>query len=632
MPADLVKFGDDFEFDRRAYELRRAGSSLKLERIPMELLSILLERSGELVSRDEIVERIWGKDVFLDTDNSINAAIRKIRYALKDDPERPRFLQTVTGKGYRFIAPVVEVGSSGVPPPLRPEGQASAVAPTSTHATTQRVSAKRIILLIIPVLLAAAAAYWRWAPPGERSINRRVMLAVLPFANLSDNHTQDYFSDGLTEETITDLGELNPEKLGVIARTSAMAYKGKSKSIEQIGRELDVDYVLEGSVRREGNDARITAQLIRVRDQSHMWAHTYTREVGGLLALQDELGRAIAQQVRVELALSRAQATTGISNAEAYEAHLKGRFYLAKRTVPDLLKSKDYFEQSKNIEPGFALAYAGLADSYLALAIASPLEFFPKAKTAASRALELDQELADAHAAMGAASANFDYDWPGAERELKRAIELNSNCADAHYFYASYYLAPLGRWDEAFAEMKRALELDPLSGIYNSFLGLLYFYDRRYDQALDQLKWTLQLDPDFFITHYHLAWVYSQLGRYPEAIGEFSRARILAGQNRSIVDAEESTLRKAFARDEAAGFWKEMANLNAKHGGNVGEFDMPQVYARLGQKERALGWLEKTIEERASLATFMNVDPGLDPLRADARFEELLARMGLSHR
>jgi TolB-like protein/DNA-binding winged helix-turn-helix (wHTH) protein/Tfp pilus assembly protein PilF len=632
MPADLVKFGDDFEFDRRAYELRRAGSSLKLERIPMELLSILLERRGELVSRDEIVERIWGKDVFLDTDNSINAAVRKIRYALKDDPERPRFLQTVTAKGYRFIAQVVEVGPPEFPPQLRPEGQASAVASVPTHVTNHRVLAKRIILLIIPALLAAAAAYWRWAQPGDGPVNRRMMLAVLPFANLSGDPAQDYFSDGLTEETITDLGELNPEKLGVIARTSAMAYKGKSKSIAQIGRELGVDYVLEGSVRREGNDARITAQLIRVRDQSHLWAHTYTREVGGLLALQDELGRAIAQQVRVELTLSRAKANRGISNAEAYEAYLKGRYYLAKRTIPDLLKSKDSFEQSKNIEPGFALAYAGLADSYLALAISSPLEFFPKARTAASRALELDQEVADAHAAIGAVSAIFDYDWPGAEQEFKRAIELNSNCADAHYFYATYYLAPLGRWDEAFAEMKRALDLDPLSGIYNSFLGLLYFYDRRYDQALDQLNRTLQLDPDFFIAHYHLAWVYSHLGKYPEAIGEFSRARILAGQNRSIVDADESILRKAFARDGPQGFWKEMASLNAEHGRNVGEFDMPQVYARLGQKERALGWLETTIEERASLATFMNVDPGLDPLRGDARFEELLARMGLSHR
>jgi TolB-like protein/DNA-binding winged helix-turn-helix (wHTH) protein len=343
MPADIVKFGDGFELDRNSYELRRAGRALKLERIPLDILFLLVERRGQLVTREDIIARIWGRDVFLDTDSSINGAIRKIRLALKDDPDNPVFLQTVTGKGYRFIAAVTEAEApfyegggkklvasrSLAPASLAQEGSVPLATQPEPGSPEQRspeqrrpeqrrpeqrspeqrpplTSRPRVVaalgILLVVVVVAAAIYGFRLRSSPSAGPQSRVMLAVLPFANLSNDPEQEYFSDGLTEETITDLGELNPERLGVIARTSAASYKHTTKTIAQIGHELGVDYVLEGSVRREGGSARVSAQLIRVSDQVHLWAHNYDRETGGLLALQNELGRAIAQQVQVKLA------------------------------------------------------------------------------------------------------------------------------------------------------------------------------------------------------------------------------------------------------------------------------------------------------------------------------------------
>jgi TolB-like protein len=458
----------------------------------------------------------------------------------------------------------------------------------------------------------------------------RVMLVVLPFANLSNDPEQEYFSDGLTEETITDLGELNPEQLGVIARTSSMAYKQTDKTITQIGTELGVDYVLEGSVRHEGGAVRISAQLIRVKDQTHLWAHNYERETGGLLALQNELGRAIARQVQVKLAQRYGNRPINkyAANPEAYELYLKGRFFLNKRTWPEIPESTEYFQRSIEKDPGFALAYAGLADSYMASAIGSPQEFDPKAKTAATRALEIDDDLAEAHAVLGAEKADFEYDWQGAEQEFKRAIELDPNYADAHFRYAWSYLTPLGKSEQAIAEMKKALELDPFSRIDNTVSGCIYFYARRYDEALEQFDRAIKLNPDFFVTYYHLSWLYSQLGQYQSAIAELTKGRLLAGNDRvKFAASDEVNLRRAFAAEGARGFWLQ---IQGEKNTEVGEFGRPQVYARLGDKEKALEWLERTYDERGTLGTLMNVDPAFDSLRSDPRFRDLVRRMGLT--
>jgi TolB-like protein/DNA-binding winged helix-turn-helix (wHTH) protein len=334
MRAGVLKFGNGLELDPVAYELRRSGRALKLERIPLDVLFLLVERRGQLVTREEIIAKVWGKDVFLDTDSSINGAIRKIRQTLKDDPENPLFVQTVTGKGYRFIAVATEAES---PVQQVDVGKIESSKTIAQDASALLASAERRIsltswpwvasLAALVVLTLAIGIYGLRSRSGPAS-EHRVMLAVLPFANLSNDPEQEYFSDGLTEETITDLGEVNPERLGVIARTSASAYKHTNKTIAQIGHELGVDYILEGSVRREGGSARITAQLIRVKDQVHLWAHNYDRETGGLLALQNELGRAIAQQVQVKLTTLYGVRLLNkyAPNPEAYELYLKAGF------------------------------------------------------------------------------------------------------------------------------------------------------------------------------------------------------------------------------------------------------------------------------------------------------------------
>lgn len=421
----------------------------------------------------------------------------------------------------------------------------------------------------------------------------------------------------------------------MIARTSAAPYKHTSKTIAQIGHELGVDYILEGSVRREGGSARVSAQLIRVKDQVHLWAHNYDWETGGLLALQNELGRAIAQQVQVKLAPPYGGRPTNkyAPHPEAYELYLKGRFYLNQSTFPEIDKSAEYFQRSLEKDPSFALAYAGLADSHLANSIRSPQTFYPRAQAAASRALELDDDLAEAHTALGAEKATFEYDWPGAEQEFKRALELNPNDADAHFRYSWAYLTPLGKSEQTIAEMKKALELDPFSRIYNTVFGMTYFYARKYDLAEEQFKKAIDLNPDFFVTYYHSAWLYSQIGRYPEAIGELTKGRLLSGDDRvKIAASEDVALKNAFATQGARGFWQQILKEQEKIDLEVGEFDQPHVYARLGEKQKALESLDRGYAEREPLGTLLNVDPAFDLLRSDQRFGDIVRRMGLAPR
>ena len=620
-----------FEIDFGLGEIRKEGRRVPVQEQPFRVLAFLLERPGEVVTREQLQARLWPAHTYVGFDEGLNTAIRKLRVSFGDSAENPRFIQTVSRRGYRFIAPVSEATSVDPQPPAVENVTAPQTVGELPHARPWWTRRPAWALAAVIVIVILSALVFLTHP--HRSANltgpQRVMLAILPFQNLSNGPEQEYFSDGLTEETIADLGELNPERLGVIARTSAAAYKHTDKTIAQIGRELGVDYILEGSVRREGENVRITAQLIRVRDQAHLWAHNYDRETGGLLALQNELGRAIAQQVQVKLTTLYGVRSINryAPNPDAYELYLKGRFYLRQRTFDAMDESIQYFQRSIQKDPGFALAYAGLADSYLARATGSPQEFDPKAKAAASRALELDDDIAEAHAALGAEEADFEYDWPAAEREFKRALELNPNLADAHYRYAWTYLTPLGKSDEAISEMKKALELDPFSRMDNTVFGLIYFYARKYEQAEEQFKKAIELNPDFFVTYYHLAWLYSQKGQYLDAITQFTKGRILSSDDGVVKSAaaRDRALKKALAAKGAAGFWQQLLQSR-----EIGEFDTPQVYARLGDKEKALKGLERNYEERATLGTLLNVDPAFDSLHSDQRFDDLVRRMGLT--
>jgi len=625
--------------------LLRDGEPVTLTSKAFETLLVLVERREKVVSKDELMQALW-PDSFVEESN-LTQHISILRKALGETPQDHRYILTFPGRGYRFAGNVRLITQPEGD--LEVEGRSQALddvigQKTAAHRLSGSSSWQRVATWVglAAIALAATVAVGRWLnisrdrrhTAASADAGRRKMLVVLPFQNLSNDPEQEYFSDGLTEETITDLGELNPEKLGVIARTSAMAYKHTDKTIAEIGRELGTDYVLEGSVRREGGTARVSAQLIRVNDQTHLWAHNYEREVAGLLAVQSELGTAIAQQVQIELEPERGTRLTRkhVPNTESYEIYLQGLFFLNKRTYDDENKSVIFFEQSVRKDPGFAPAYAALAYAYLALSIFSPEHFFPLAASAAKRALELDDDLAEAHAALGAEKADFEFDWQGADRELKRAIELNPNSAVAHFFLSGSYLNPFGKSEQAIGEMKKALELDPLSPIFNSYLGLDYFYARQYDKALIQYKKTIELYPDFHITHYWLAWLYSQRGQYPDAITEITKARLLEGGERAKwAAANKIVLTNAYAANGPRGFWQQIQRANERTGRNFGEFDIPQVYARLGEKDLALEWLGRNYEARTPFTIYMNIDPAYDSIRSDPRFESLAKRIGLAH-
>lgn len=420
----LLRLSENLELDPQAYELRRAGRSVRLERIPMEILLLLLERRPELVTREQIVERIWGAGVFVDTDNSINAAIFKIRQALRDDPENPRFIRTITGKGYRFIASPLEAA----PPPV--------ARPTPSRLGTR---ARWVLLAAVVVAAATVGALFRRSPEG------RQMLAVLPFENLTGDPGQDYFSDGFTEEMITRLGALQPRRLGVIARTSVMQYKESPAPLDRLARELGVQYALEGSVRRDGQRVRVTAQLIHLKDQTHLWARQFDREATDVLLIQSDIARAIADEIELTLGASRASLERSpvfsARGYEAYDHYLRGRYFWNTRTQDGFRRALESFQLAIEANPEDARAYAGLADTYTlmgAYQYAPVAEVIPRARDAALQALEIDENLGAALTSLALINASYDLDWKTAEDRFRRAIELEPNYATAHHWYAEY--------------------------------------------------------------------------------------------------------------------------------------------------------------------------------------------------
>jgi TolB-like protein len=588
-----------------------------------DLLLLLVERGGEVVSKEELMQALWPSTVVIEA--NLTQQVAMVRKALGTSGHR--YVVTHPGRGYSMVEPV------------RVSSTTDQTSTARAHSLAWPPRSVRIALGFILIVIAALACMWwlRSASPTHPAASgvplQRSMLAILPFQNLSNDPEQEYLSDGLTEETIADLGELSPESLSVIARTSAMTYKHTSKSVTQIGNELGADYLLEGSVRREGATVRVTAQLIRVKDQSHLWAHSYDRELTGLLALQKEMGRAIAQQVRVKLATSytNSKSESYVPNSEAYELYLQGLAHVAKRTHAEIGRAIDCLERASAKDPSFALAYAELASAHTADAVFDAQKAYPAAAAAAARALDLDDSLAVAHAALGAEKAAFEYDWPGAEFQLKRAIELNPNSAQAHFQLSISYMTPLGKTSEAIAEMRKALELDPLSPIYNTVMGLTYLFARQYEDARAQLDKTVRLYPDFFIAHAHLVWLYTQLGEYSSAITELVKYRRLTSRDSpQQITFYESTLRKDLAAQGSRGFWLRIQkDMATGPGGEEVPFNDAQVYGRLADVDNAMEALRRDYESRTFFVTFINVDPAYDAIRSDIRFTSLVRRMGL---
>jgi len=635
-PYRRLRFGV-FEMDLRTGELRKHGMQVRLQRQPFQVLAMLLEHPGEVVTREELQRNLWPADTFVDFDHGLNKAINKIRDALGDSAEIPRFLETVSRRGYRFLAEVKHVDDSSVavPTPGRevlaePQGSDLAKAASqpaahkrfATSRTSRRLGA---ILALFLVILAASALYLRNRP--SSSLIRS--LAVLPLESLSGDASQDYFADGMTDELITDLGQISA--LRVISRTSVMSYKRVRKPLPQIARELNVDGIVEGTVLRSGNQVRITAQLIKASDDKHLWARSYEGDLRDTLALQNQVARSIAEEIRINVNPTEQAELKSVKvvDPQAYESYLKGRFFWNKRTADGLKVAAAYFNQAVEEDPSYPQAYSGLADTYALLgdwqyAVMTPKEALPKAKAAATKALELDNTLGEAHNSLAFCLDGFDWDFASADKEFLRAIELNPNYATAHHWYA-WHLSLLGRNDQAISEMKKAKDLDPLSLIINADLAELFLIAHSYDESIQQSRRTIEMDANFALAHNQLAQAYIQKQMFAEAVAELQKAIQISGGSPTFT----ANLARAYA---AMGRRKEAIELVddlKKHAnpGYSGASEIATVYVALGENDKAMTWLEKGYEERFNPGVLLR--PGFDPIRSDPRFQNLLHRIGL---
>jgi TolB-like protein/DNA-binding winged helix-turn-helix (wHTH) protein/Flp pilus assembly protein TadD len=611
--------------DLGRYELRRGDRAVRLEKQPMELLILLVENQGQLVTREQIVVRLWEAPSAVDTERSINTAIRKIRLVLRDDPDKPRFVQTVVGKGYRFIAPVRLIRPEGPPVaaiPLAPPPAAALPMQPAHHPA--HLPLVRWLLFAGAFALAAALAASIW--PHRPAANPIQSLAVLPLQNLSGEPTQDYVADGMTDELITSLAGIR--SLRVISRTTAMQYRNTHRPLPGIAAELHVDAIVEGSVVRSGERVRITAQLIQARTDRHLWARSYEGSLRDLLALEREVARSIANEVRSALTPTElAHFGKAIPfDPEAYQAYLKGRYYWNDRTAESLKKSLALFDQAVARDPRNPLPYAGQADAYNMFGnyqLLPPGQAFPKAEEAARKALSIDDSLAEAHASLGFARYQYDWDWSGAEGEFRRAIELSPSYATAHQWYAEF-LTATGRFDEALSQIRYAQALDPLSLPISSNVGRLLYLAGRYDQAIAELKNSIELHPQHAYSRIYLGMAYEQKQMYPQALAEFKKAADLLSLKYFVGVAHVDALMGR--RQDAE---RILQHWEAPLDGGADPFLLAGVYAALGDHPKAFALLERAYAEHSFLMCFIRVMPWMDPLRPDPQFARLLSRMGL---
>jgi TolB-like protein/DNA-binding winged helix-turn-helix (wHTH) protein/Flp pilus assembly protein TadD len=633
--GERLRFGV-FELDLRAGELRKHGLRVRLQEQPFQVLAMLLEHSGEVVTREELQKKLWPADTFVDFDHGLNKAINKIRDALGDSAESPRFVETVARRGYRFLA---EVKVSDARPVRNPE-LATHADPAIKVQERPDILGKRAALTHLPpsiawkisafalLLLIASFATWKvhsWNRPSPAIRS----LAVLPFESLSSDASQDYFADGMTDELISDLGQISA--LRVISRTSVMVYKRARKPLPQIARELNVEAVVEGTVLRSGDHVRITAQLIDASADKHLWSRSYEGELRDTLALQSEVARAIADQIQINLNPQEQAALKSVRavNPEAYESYLKGRYFWNKRTAEGLKVALSYFNQAIEDDPKYAQAYSGLSDSYSLLgdwqyAVMTPKEAMPRAKAAAMKALELDSALGEAHNSLAFCLDAFDWDLDAAGKEFQRAIKLNPGYATAHHWYA-WHLSLLGKYDEAIVEMKKAENLDPLSLIINADLAELLNIAHSYDESILQSRKTIEMDPNFALAHNQLGQAYLQKHMPEEAVPELQKAVELSGGSPTCI----ANLARAYVasgrRSEAVELLGGLKKRSSPAYSDASE--IATIYASLGDMNQAMNWLEKAYNERFNPGVLIR--PGFDPLRSDPRFEDLLRRVGL---
>lgn len=583
----LVRFGL-FEADFHAGELRKRGLKIKLHAQPLAVLRVLLERPGEIVTREELQQKLWGNNTFVDFDHGLNKTINKLRDALSDNADSPRYIETLPRRGYRFIAPLT-TPTRAIEPLPSPEPKAkSHFVPWAAFAVT---------------VLLAFGIYWfgfRSRAQHAAAVPTKAMLAVLPFENMSGDDSEDYFADGLTEEMIAQLGQLQPANLGVIARTSAMRYKHTKESVAQIGQELGVSYLLEGSVRLVGQRVRITAQLVQAGDQTHLWAESYERPLTDILKVQREIAERITGSLRLELLPSQKNGLPVTHfDPEAYRNYLLGLNEARKGTREAQGKAIQYFQQAITIDPQDARAYAGLAEAYNASVpyYMGPREAWPLIKQNAKKALELDPNLASAHVTMGDTDLLMDWDWPAARVEYDRALEINPNLPEAHLGYEIYF-ATLGRHDEAIAQARQAFRTDPLAVETRMWTLWVNYFSGHLQETVEEARRTSELEPQAALPYALLALADADLGRQDEAVQAAQNALRLGGDSGSVIATAASALARAGQTTLARQALNQALELEKKQ--YVCRFLIGGVYLDMGETEQAYDSLEKAFLQRST--------------------------------
>lgn len=564
----------EFELDISAYELRRGGQPVHLERHPMDLLILLVERRRQLVSRADIAKRLWDSSVFVDVEMGVNTAIRKLRQALRDSRESPAFVETISGKGYRFIAPV------------------DAVLPERHQETIESV-------------------------------------AVLPFTNDCADADAEYLSDGITETLINNLSQI--WNLRVVARSTVFRYKGKEADPQKAGSDLHVRAVVSGRLLQRGSTLIVRAELMDVATGAQLWGGQYNRQAEDVFLLQGDLSREISEKLQLQLTGDQKQRLTKryTEDAEAYRLYLKGRYHWNKRSADGFQKAVEYFRQALDKDPAYSLAYAGLADTYAYLPffhVVPPREAMPKAKTAAAKAVEIDDHLAEPHVSLGYVSFTYDGDWSAAGKHFEQALALNPAYTGAHTFYA-FYLSSLGRSEEALAVAKRAVDRDPASPAVSHSLAVQLYLARQFDQAIEQAHNTLEMDARFAISYQVLGEVYLSKGMYREALlalEQFSALSRSSATSRALLAYSHARL----GEHSAALRIIEELTAASKHS-LVPALLFALIYAALDDQDQAFSWLEKAYEERFYRLAYLKVEALWDPLRSDSRFADLLRRVGI---
>jgi TolB-like protein/DNA-binding winged helix-turn-helix (wHTH) protein/Tfp pilus assembly protein PilF len=598
--ARIYQF-EEFTVDARTGELTRAGRRTPLRDQSLQLLLALLERPGELITREELTGRLWPAGTYVDFDRGLNKVVNHLREALGDSAEQPRFIETLPRKGYRFVAPVASAG----------EDVETTPAPAPRRRSWLPLAA--VVAGGLAIAIGAGIGAWKWTarPSAAPHISA---LAVLPLQNLSRDPDQQYFADGLTDALITDLAKTGG--IRITSRTSVMQYLGTKKSVKEIGRELNVDAVVEGTVMHAGSRVRVTAQLIQVATDMHLWADAYERDVSRILDLQRALATDIARRIDIFLKPLDRERTV---NAEAYGLYLKGQYAFYQYTNRGWQEAIQHFNEAIAIDPGFAPAHAGLAETYVVAGAYGAIpteEALTRGKAAAASALALDDGLASAHYVLATAHAWFDWDWAGAEREFRRGLELNPQDALGRNWHAGY-LSLLGRHDEAIAEHQRAQELDPRSLIVNANLTRGFYWARRYDEAIAQARKTLELDPGFGVAVFWLEGSLRHKGLFEPAVA--LRQSVAAPDRAQMIGA-------TFQRAGFPALLRESGETFKKGGFLT---TAARCFAQIGEKSDALTLLETCARRRCSDIVSLNVEPDFDGLRDDPRFQQLLHQIGL---